>query len=385
MAPNNSCCFVSLAPFGLRRGRALFRCESHRGPCVTLCGRWPCSVVTRLCLLLILAASQNEAPAEPLEELAYRRSLRVALDVLSESTALPQESPSREERTALCSREKPTELASLLCEPGSPCLQEAVLSRSGPERGERVHPRLSGSPACKKDPKCKADHKKLLGKSRSPRALVAPPAIGGSQDGGGSRMCCASRTTPGKRRRGSAREPSTGQRAPLLSRRDSEKSSPRAPGSPHRVKEEGLWSKGREPSLRLRGPALPPACLDAQGHSAKRLCPDGGRRPPTMRLKPGPVVSPRQGLGKCMTLRSAARLRLPAPTEDIGDLRVLVTEAKGLWPQMASCRQRAGWGPPGARVARLWCVSCQGLEGADQNGRRAGFPGSFLAVVPSGL
>ncbi|XP_039104005.1 PWWP domain-containing DNA repair factor 3A isoform X2 [Hyaena hyaena] len=273
-------------------------------------------------------ASQNEAPAEPLEELAYRRSLRVALDVLSESAALPQESLSREERTALCSREKPTELASLLCDPGSPCLQEAVPSRSGPERRERVHPRLSGSPACKKDPKCKADHKKLLGKSRSPRALVAPPAIGGSQDGGGSRMCCASWTTPGKRRRGSAREPSRGQRAPLLSRGDDEKSSPRAPGSPPRVKEEGLWAKGREPSLRLRGPALPPACLDAQGHSAKRLCPDGGRRPPTTRLKPGAVVSPRQGLGKRMTLRSAARLRLPAPTEDIGDLRVLVKEAK---------------------------------------------------------
>ncbi|XP_076977451.1 PWWP domain-containing DNA repair factor 3A isoform X6 [Tamandua tetradactyla] len=48
-----------------------------------------------------LLASQNEITAAPLEELAYRRSLRVALDVLNERTSLSQGSSSGEERTAL--------------------------------------------------------------------------------------------------------------------------------------------------------------------------------------------------------------------------------------------------------------------------------------------
>uniref|UniRef100_UPI0029552941 PWWP domain-containing DNA repair factor 3A-like n=1 Tax=Panthera onca TaxID=9690 RepID=UPI0029552941 len=315
-------------------------------------------VVTRLCLLPVLAASQNEVPAEPLEELAYRRSLRVALDVLNESTGLPQESPSREERTALCSREKPMELASLLCGPASSCVQEAVPGRSGPERKERVHPRLSGSPTCRKDPKCKVDHKKELRKSGGPQALVVPPARGGSRHGSGSRTCCASRTTPSKRGRSSAREPTVGQSAPSLSEGDDEESRLPAPHSPPTVKEEGLWAKGRDPSLPLPGPTGPPApghpaCPDAQGLPAKRPCPDSGQRPPAARLEPGAVVSPRQGPGKCRALPGAARLHLPAPrasTEETGDLRVLVEEAKGLWPRMALCWQRADWGSPAVRA-----------------------------------
>ncbi|XP_053076210.1 PWWP domain-containing DNA repair factor 3A isoform X7 [Acinonyx jubatus] len=276
-------------------------------------------------------ASQNEVPAEPLEELAYRRSLRVALDVLNESTGLPQESPSREERTALCSREKPMELASLLCDPASSCVQEAVPDTSGPERRERVHPRLSGSPTCQKDPRCKVDHKKELRKSASPHALVVPPATGGSQDGRGSRTCCASRTTPRKRGRSVAREPAVGQSAPSVSEGDDEESRLPAPGSPPTVKEEGLRAKGRDPSLPLPGPTGPPACPDAQGLPAKRPRPDSGQRPPAARLEPGAVASPRQGPGKCRALPGAARLHLPAPrasTEETGDLRVLVEEAK---------------------------------------------------------
>ncbi|VFV46680.1 pwwp domain-containing protein mum1 [Lynx pardinus] len=276
-------------------------------------------------------ASQNEVPAEPLEELAYRRSLRVALDVLNESTGLPQESPSREERTALCSREKPMELASLLCDPASSCVQEAVPGRSGPERRERVHPRLSGSPTCQKDPRCKVDHKKELRKSASPQALVVPPARGGSRDGRGSRTCCASRTTPRKRGRSVAREPAVGQSAPSVSEGDDEESRLPAPGSPPTVKEEGLWAKGRDPSLPLPGPTGPPACPAARGLPAKRPRPDSGQRPPAARLEPGAVASPRQGPGKCRALPGAATLHLPAPrasTEETGDLRVLVEEAK---------------------------------------------------------
>ncbi|XP_043446051.1 PWWP domain-containing DNA repair factor 3A isoform X1 [Prionailurus bengalensis] len=309
-----------------------------RTPCAAVCERWDLLVASVASGVHKneTRTSQNEVPAEPLEELAYRRSLRVALDVLNESTGLPQESPSREERTALCSREKPMELAALLCDPASSCVQEAVPGRSGPERRERVHPRLSGSPTCQKDLRCKVDHKKELRKSASPQALVVPPARGGSQDGRGSRTCCASRTTPRKRGRSVAREPAAGQSAPSVSEGDDEESRLPAPSSPPTVKEEGLWAKGRDPSLPLPGPTGPPApgrpaCPDAQGLPAKRPRPDSGQRPPAARLEPGAVASPRQGPGKCRALPGAARLHLPAPrasTEETGDLRVLVEEAK---------------------------------------------------------
>ncbi|XP_026336685.1 PWWP domain-containing DNA repair factor 3A isoform X2 [Ursus maritimus] len=278
-------------------------------------------------------ASENEVPAEPLEELAYRRSLRVALDVLNQRSSLPQETSSGEERTALSSGERPMKLASSLCDPSSSGLREDVPSNCGPPRRERVRPRLSGSPPCRKDPKCKVDHRKALGKNESPRALVVPSARGGSQDGSGSRMCRRRRMAPSKRGRHLAQEPSWCQRGPSLSEGDSEtESSPAAPRSPPCVREEGLWAKGRDPGLPLSGPTvLPtsgrPTCPDARGRPAKRLCPDGSQRPPATQLGPG--VAPRQGPGGGMTLRSAAKRSLPAPrasTEETRNLRFLPEE-----------------------------------------------------------
>ncbi|XP_034852466.1 PWWP domain-containing DNA repair factor 3A isoform X3 [Mirounga leonina] len=277
-------------------------------------------------------ASQNEVPAEPLEELAYRRSLRVALDVLNQRTSLPQESSSREERTALSSGEKPMELASSLCDPSSSGLQEDVLSSSGPQRRARVRPRLSGSPTCRKDPKCK-DRKKELGTSESAWASVVPSARGGSQDASGSRACCRRRTALSKKGRSLAQEPSSCQRVPSLSGGDGEQErSPPAPGSPPSIREEGLWAKGRDPGLPPRGPTvLPtqgrPACPDARGRPAKRLHPDGSQRLSTPQREPGAV--PRQRPRGCMTLRSAAKLSLPAPQaspEETRNLRILVEE-----------------------------------------------------------
>ncbi|XP_034852467.1 PWWP domain-containing DNA repair factor 3A isoform X4 [Mirounga leonina] len=276
--------------------------------------------------------SQNEVPAEPLEELAYRRSLRVALDVLNQRTSLPQESSSREERTALSSGEKPMELASSLCDPSSSGLQEDVLSSSGPQRRARVRPRLSGSPTCRKDPKCK-DRKKELGTSESAWASVVPSARGGSQDASGSRACCRRRTALSKKGRSLAQEPSSCQRVPSLSGGDGEQErSPPAPGSPPSIREEGLWAKGRDPGLPPRGPTvLPtqgrPACPDARGRPAKRLHPDGSQRLSTPQREPGAV--PRQRPRGCMTLRSAAKLSLPAPQaspEETRNLRILVEE-----------------------------------------------------------
>ncbi|XP_076977453.1 PWWP domain-containing DNA repair factor 3A isoform X7 [Tamandua tetradactyla] len=61
-----------------------------------------------------LLASQNEITAAPLEELAYRRSLRVALDVLNERTSLSQGSSSGEERTALSQKPRSFEVGMLV-------------------------------------------------------------------------------------------------------------------------------------------------------------------------------------------------------------------------------------------------------------------------------
>ena len=58
--------------------------------------------------IFVPTASQNEVPATPLEELTYRRSLRVALDVLNERTSLSPESHPIEDGTTLSQKEKTT-------------------------------------------------------------------------------------------------------------------------------------------------------------------------------------------------------------------------------------------------------------------------------------
>ncbi|XP_047566243.1 PWWP domain-containing DNA repair factor 3A isoform X4 [Lutra lutra] len=152
-------------------------------------------------------ASQDEVPAEPLEELAYRRSLRVALDVLNQRAASPGESSSREGRVALSSGGRSADLASSLCDPGSSSLQEAVPSNSGLERRERVHPRLAASPACGKDSRRQVAHKEELRKSESLRAMAAPSARAASRDGSGWRVRCRRRTATRPRGRKLAQEP----------------------------------------------------------------------------------------------------------------------------------------------------------------------------------
>ncbi|XP_058393820.1 PWWP domain-containing DNA repair factor 3A isoform X1 [Diceros bicornis minor] len=266
-----------------------------------------------------LLGSKNEVHEDPLEELTYRRSLRVALDVLNEGTNSCQESSSREERTAVSPREQPKELASSLCDPNSSSfLLKGMSGSCGPERRKRVDQRLSGSPACEKDPQCKVDHKKWFGKSEIPRALVVSAAAGGSQDGSGSRIHQEDRKTPSKRGRNSTQEPSLCQNARLLSEGDPEKErkikagSPSAPRSPPRI-EEGLKAEGRDPGLPLGGPTLllAPGCPDARGCPSKELCPDGSQRP-------GPK-------GR-MTLRSAAKLGPPPlqfPAEETSNFHLL--------------------------------------------------------------
>ncbi|XP_004778129.1 PWWP domain-containing DNA repair factor 3A isoform X2 [Mustela putorius furo] len=268
-------------------------------------------------------ASQDAVRAEPLEELAYRRSLRVALDVLNQRAALPRESSSREGRTALSSGGKSADPASSLCDPGSSGLQEAVPSSSGLQRRERAHPRLVAAPACRQDSRRQVAHKEELGKSESLRAVAGPSARAASRQGSGSRARCRRRTAPRPRGRKLAPEPGLGERARALSEgAGGKESSPPRPRSPPGVREEGLWAKARDPGLPLHSPDG----LPTLERPAKRLCPDGSQRLPAPQLEPGAV--PRQGPRGCTGLRSAGELGLPGPraAEEPRDLHILVEE-----------------------------------------------------------
>lgn len=140
----------------------------------------------------MVSASQSEVPVAPLEELAYRRSLRVALDVLSEGPIWSQESSAGTGRADQSLREKPTEHVSSPCDSNFSFLPRGdVLGSSGPHRRRQcVQQSLSSSFTCEKDPECKADHKKGLRKSENPRGLSVLSAGGGAQDESGSRIHC---------------------------------------------------------------------------------------------------------------------------------------------------------------------------------------------------
>ncbi|XP_062967745.1 PWWP domain-containing DNA repair factor 3A isoform X3 [Cynocephalus volans] len=259
---------------------------------------------------LVLA---DEVPAAPLEELTYRRSLRVALDVLKEKTSLCQESSSREDRKALSqSRRKPTEPASLLCDSGSSSLLgEDVLGSSGPGR-RRVwaQPNLSVLSTCEEDPECRVDHKKGLRKSENPTALLVPLAQDGSQDGSGPRIHHKNQTIESKRGRNSTQKSSLCQNIPLPSEGDDDKESEKkaggwtAPSSPSRVREDDPCARaeGHDPGLPSGSLTVLPA--QAGGRPVKRPRLDGSRRQRPQELR---------------ALRSPARPGLPtscAPVEE---------------------------------------------------------------------
>ncbi|KAK2498554.1 hypothetical protein MC885_012305 [Smutsia gigantea] len=266
--------------------------------------------------------SQNQVPTEPLEELIYRRSLRVGLDVLNGSTSSCQESSSWEGRTALSPREKPTEQApSNPCDPSSSSPSPQDVS-DGAKGKARVHQRLSGSLTCGKDPKCKADQQQGLGKSESLRGLVVSSA-GGPQEGSGSKTHRENRTTPTKWGRVSAQEPRACQNAPSLSAGGCRGASvegagsPASPSSPSRVGEGAVWAKGPDPGQPVGSPTALPAprhlaCPNTQGHPAKRRCPDGSQRPPA-ELEPGAAPSPKRGPRRLTTLKlGLPTLHVPA-------------------------------------------------------------------------
>ncbi|XP_027808375.2 PWWP domain-containing DNA repair factor 3A [Marmota flaviventris] len=225
-------------------------------------------------------ASQEEVPAAPLEELTYRRSLRVALDVLNERDRICQEGPSRREQL-------PTGVASL---------PRDILSPSFlPERRwEYAQHDLSGLFTCEKAPNCKMDHKKELRKSENPRAQWVSPARDGCQDGGRSRNHRSSRTRASKRRRNSAPKSTWCRGVPALPGAGLEEESQGEPGrwmalsSPSRAREEDVCARaeGRDPGLPSGSLTVRPAQEGAGGRLMKRLCLEGGRRLQTAQLEP---------------------------------------------------------------------------------------------------
>ncbi|KAM9687960.1 PWWP domain-containing DNA repair factor 3A isoform 2-T4 [Trichechus inunguis] len=222
-----------------------------------------------------LLASQNEAPAAPLQELAYRRSLRVALDVLNQGARSSQENPSREERAGVSPSRRPTDLVSTLCSSSSASLHHEDASGS-PRPGRRGRAQRSRSclSTCGKDLKCPADSEQGLGGSGNPGAPPASPAGAGSRDGSRSQTHQKARTRPRRRERDGGQVSSSRQNVPSsLSAGEEEKGSEEKAGSPPALASP---SKVREnaPGTRADGGGLgsPAGPLPALPASRKEAC-----------------------------------------------------------------------------------------------------------------
>lgn len=365
MQPHSQLCFCSPVPFGNTEGEVSVLPSGRKRQSQAL--RWRClGIWASPGFVSRPSASQNKSATEPVEELTYRRSLRVALDLLNERSCLLQESCSREEGTAGSAGEKHTGPAASLCDPSSSSsVHEGVLGSSGPERRERIHLRLAGSPTCEKDPKCQVDHKKGLGESESPLALMVS-AGGGSRDRSGSRLHLENLTTPNKRGRSSVQEPGKCQNGPSVSEGHQERENEEEAGgraalsSPARIREHGLWAKGHFPALPC--PTLRPVCPDVRGSPAKQLCRDGDQR---------------SGPQDCMTLRSATRLGPPAPRTPADNMRLQALE--GGKACLALGQGGALVLPPDSMC------SFPDLSEMGTGGTQSSTPSSFLSVSPCGL
>ncbi|XP_030652248.1 PWWP domain-containing DNA repair factor 3A isoform X1 [Nomascus leucogenys] len=287
-------------------------------------------------------ASQNEVPAAPLEELAYRRSLRVALDVLSDGPVWSQESPAGTGRANRSLRGKPMEHVSSPCDSNSsPLPRGDVLGSSRPHRRRPcVQQSPSSSFTCEKDPECIVDHKKGLRRSENPRGPSVLPAGGGAQDESGSRIHHRNWTPASKKGGNSAQKASLCPSGSSLSEDDAERDvgskggSWAAPSLPSGVREDDPCAnaEGRDPGLPLGSltvlPAPEPLACSEPGEcpAKKRLRLDGSQRPPAGQLEPraaGAAPSPGPGSGprECMTLRSTARLGPPPSHTSVGETR----------------------------------------------------------------
>lgn len=230
-----------------------------------------------------LLVSQNEVPTAPLKELTYRRSLRVALDVLNERSSLSQESPSRRNQSAQCRREKePTEAASSLRNPLCSVFREDGSASSGPT-------------ACEKELGFRVYHKKGLGKSETPGAGASP------QDRLVWRSHRPGHTLTSRRGRSLAQRSGQCQESPALSGAQSEEQSV-GQASPPRAREDDLCARaeGHDPGLPSGSLTVVPSPERAGGRPLKRP----RLKPPATRGEP--ELSPRLRPRGCVTLRGAA-------------------------------------------------------------------------------
>lgn len=216
-----------------------------------------------------LLASQNKASARPVEELTYRRSLRVALDILNEEAHSHQENSSRGEGTAVSAGEKRTEAASSLCaHSASALLHEGVLGSAGPERRARVHQKPSGSSTSENEIQCQEDHTKGIAESESPCTLMVS-AGGDARDQ--SKLHLENGTALSKSDRNLAQEPSRCLNGSSLSvggeKKESEEEtdSPAVLNSLSAAMEQGLCAKGRHSVLPSGSPTVHLAYPDVQG------------------------------------------------------------------------------------------------------------------------
>lgn len=274
--------------------------------------------------IFVLPASQNEVPATPLEELTYRRSLRVALDILNERTSLSPESHPIEDGTTLSQKEKPdAEVASQVSSaPSLPFLGEdgqAVAAPCTPRRRWACSPKsLSPPSAFEEDLRYKVGPKTGLSENGARGAEVAAPT--GEDDDSGSQLDHGQDSTTEKRQRNLEEKPTRRRRTESgLSRGESVTenegqanscvalASPRLPsqtweGDPC----AGVRGCDRVESSGNIGPL--PAPERSRGRSTKRPRLDGGQKPPTRQLGTrtvGTAPSPRSCSGEVMMLRTA--------------------------------------------------------------------------------
>lgn len=237
-----------------------------------------------------------------MEELTYRRALRVALDILNEGTRLrPEDAPGGEGATGPAGGDARDSAAAHGSPSPPPPVPAGVAAGSGPERRERARRRLAGSPACGEDPGCRGDPEKGLGENERPLAL-AVPARSGARHPSGSRTHLEDWPAPNQRMRRSPRQPRGRQAGPLLSEGsggNGDEDSPSrgaAPSSVPRAGERGLRARACPQAWPGDSAPVRPARPDARGPPAKQLCSAGG-----------------QGSGPRgqMTLRSTARPGVP--------------------------------------------------------------------------
>ncbi|XP_037679767.1 PWWP domain-containing DNA repair factor 3A [Choloepus didactylus] len=294
-----------------------------------------------------LLASQKEVPAAPLEELAYRRSLRVALDVLNETTSLSQGSSSGEETAAPSQSQKPAEPASSPCVSNlSAFCREDPSDSPGLEGSESGRQSASRSLTRTKGLRCRADLRRVLGKRDSPRALLV------SSTRGRSRTLQKNWRNPSKKERHSAEKSSLCENVPSLSEgapeieKEKKTGGPTALPSPPAAGQEGTggqargdhpvrpagglavllpWRKRADDACQGTRARPRGACRGAGGCPAKRRCPESRQSAPASGLPTGAARSPSRGPRGHMTLRSASKCDLPlphAPVDKMGSFRL---------------------------------------------------------------